>query len=93
MMEAAEREGLAESLQEQLDRLQRETTAKLPPEIVETMRRSTEELVRSGIAEQSLRPGDQAPDFELPNAVGRMVGLSTLLVQGPAVVTFYRGAW
>lgn len=93
MTDAAERGGLAVELQKQLDQLQRETTAKLPPEVAETMRKATEELVRSGIAGQSLKPGDQAPDFELPNAVGRMVRLSALLAGGAVVVTFYRGGW
>ncbi len=36
---------------------------------------------------------DQAPDFELPDALGRVVTLSDLLLVGSAVVVFYRGGW
>jgi peroxiredoxin len=41
----------------------------------------------------ALRVGDSAPDFELPNASGDMVRLSSLLERGPVVLVFYRGAW
>lgn len=41
----------------------------------------------------ALDVGDQAPDFALPNAMGREVRLSALLERGPVVLTFYRGAW
>jgi peroxiredoxin len=40
-----------------------------------------------------LQVGDQAPDFRLPNALGRTVRLRDLLEQGPVVLSFYRGAW
>lgn len=85
--------GLNAELQKELDELQKGYAAQLPPDAVEAMKRATDELVRSGIAEQSLKPGDLAPDFELPNAVGTMLRLSSLLEKGPVVVTFYRGAW
>jgi len=41
----------------------------------------------------SLKPGDAAPDFELPDADGNIVRLSSLLEKGPVVVVFYRGVW
>lgn len=85
--------GLTAELQKELDELRKRYAAQLPPDVVEAMKRATDELVRSGIAEQSLKPGDLAPDFELPNAVGAMLRLSRLLENGPVVVTFYRGAW
>lgn len=37
--------------------------------------------------------GDKAPDFTLPDAKANTVSLSTLVSQGPVVVTFYRGSW
>jgi peroxiredoxin len=40
-----------------------------------------------------LAPGDKAPDFTLPNALGQDVSLSDALRRGPVVLTFYRGAW
>ena len=44
-------------------------------------------------AGRALSVGDRAPDFTLPNADGEPVQLSDLLVDGPVVLTFYRGAW
>jgi peroxiredoxin len=41
----------------------------------------------------SLKPGDRAPMFELPDGNGDMVRLEALLKDGPVVVFFYRGAW
>ena len=34
-----------------------------------------------------------APDFALPAHDGRMVGLSDLTANGPAILVFYRGHW
>lgn len=39
------------------------------------------------------RVGDAMPLFVLPDETGRMVSLSELIAQGPAVVTFHRGHW
>jgi thioredoxin-dependent peroxiredoxin len=36
-----------------------------------------------------LKPGDRAPDFELPDEEGRTVRLSSLLEGGPLVLYFY----
>ena len=44
-------------------------------------------------ADGALGVGDPAPDFALPDAMGREVRLSELLERGPVVLTFYRGAW
>lgn len=41
----------------------------------------------------SVKTGDMAPDFELPDASGKSVSLNSLLAKGPAVLIWYRGAW
>ena len=64
-----------------------------PPEIRDAMGRADLELAASGIAEQALKAGDLAPDFELPGVDGRTTRLSTLLRGGPVIVSFYRGGW
>lgn len=53
----------------------------------------TDALVRSGIAENVLKEGRLAPDFELPDQLNRMVRLSDVRAQGPVVIAFYRGNW
>jgi len=80
-------------LQDTLDAMRASFESRLPPEIVNTMHRSTEGLLRSGIMERVLKVGDRAPQFSLPNHKGDMVGSADLLIQGPLVVGFYRGVW
>jgi AhpC/TSA family protein len=88
-----EQEGMSPELQVELRKLQEDLLSQLSPETAAIMSRAAEELVRSGIAGRALHQGTKAPDFTLPNAVGKEVSLHDLLAEGPAVVTFYRGAW
>ena len=50
-------------------------------------------LAQQGLLERALGVGDSAPMFELPDAHGQMVSLASVLENGPAVVSFYRGSW
>lgn len=61
------------------------------PKVV--VRKATQDLILSGLAEKALHQGEKAPDFELPDAHGKPVKLSTLLAKGPVVLIFYRGGW
>lgn len=45
------------------------------------------------INNDALKVGDKAPDFELSNAVNQRIKLSTLIKDGPVVLTWYRGGW
>ncbi|GKQ42051.1 peroxiredoxin-like family protein [Streptomyces sp. A012304] len=65
----------------------------IPADIREIMNRAGRELAESGQADRALTVGAQAPGFRLPSAIGPTVALDTLLVEGPVVLTFYRGAW
>ncbi len=56
-------------------------------------RRSQEHIESSDILATALKVGDTAPSFELPDAYGETVKLTDVLATGPAVVSFYRGAW
>jgi len=80
-------------LQGQLDEFQKRFVATVAPEAVTVILETTEELVRSGLAEQALKKGAKAPDFALPNLRGETRVLSDLLTRGPIVVAFYRGVW
>ncbi len=81
------------TLTEQLTALRAEQIKKTSPVILSIFERSNEQLIRSGIAGQTLKEGQQAPDFHLPNTAGQRVGLGELLALGPVVISFYRGAW
>jgi hypothetical protein len=63
----------------------------VPPEVAETMRRGRESIRDSGAA--GLSEGERAPDFTLPNQVGKEVRLADRLAAGPVVLSFYRGEW
>ena len=80
-------------LQKKLDRIKENFEKKTPPEVLEVMRRATDELARSGIEEKALHQGDEAPAFELPRVGGGTRSLTDLLKHGPLVLTFYRGHW
>jgi len=80
-------------LRQQLEQLSAELMGTVAPEVVATMREATEKLIESGIVGQALREGERAPDFTLPNAVGKPYHLAAELARGPVVVTFYRGIW
>jgi peroxiredoxin len=81
------------SLQQQLADLTTKLRAMVPADRLTTIDRAVEELVQSGIAAQALHPGDQAPDFELPDGDGMIWRSSDLLRSGPLVAVFYRGRW
>ena len=81
------------SLQDDLDALRAEFVRSAPPGRAELYDAKVEELRRTFPIEQTLRTGNYAPDFTLPNPSGRPVSLAGLLRGGPAVVTFYRGGW
>lgn len=81
------------SLQEKLDAFKDAFQKRQPPEVVETMRRATADLIASGQAERALKAGDAAPAFTLADQDGRLVDLQELLAKGTLVLTFYRGTW
>ncbi|MEM7727929.1 MAG: peroxiredoxin-like family protein [Pseudomonadota bacterium] len=65
----------------------------ISPDVVALMHRATKELQETGQANRTLKVGDRLPDFDLPDAEGRMVRSSELLKDGPLVISFYRGVW
>lgn len=79
-------------LQEQIDTFVAMGAKYVPEEMAKQIDNHIDRLVKGG-AESALKEGDLAPDFTLPDALGKPVTLSQLLAQGPVVVIFYRGEW
>lgn len=77
-----------EALQPQLDAM----ASRAPEAIGSRIVAGTNAITTSGTA-SGLPVGSPAPDFTLPDALGKPVTLSHLLEHGPVVVTFYRGEW
>jgi peroxiredoxin len=81
------------TLKQDIEAFTAETAGRLPPELLADLRKSIDEVRRSGIAKRALAAGDTAPEFTLPNAHGRPVALADLLRRGPLIISFYRGVW
>ncbi len=81
------------SLQDKLDKIKKDFEAGAPPEVLAVMHRAADDLLNSGIMERTLKAGDRAPGFTLPNEQGQMVDSLELLRRGPLVLGFYRGVW
>ncbi len=64
-----------------------------PADAAAVMQKTKEDLIASGLHEKTLKQGDPAPTFELPNIYGDMVSSTKLLQAGPVVLHFYRGGW
>jgi peroxiredoxin len=64
----------------------------VPPDVSDLITRELGAIEHGGTA-PGLSVGDEAPDFELPDATGRPVRLAELLRVGPVVLAFYRGEW
>jgi hypothetical protein len=80
-------------LTEQLNDLKQELGEKIPREIQVEIGQFIRELVQSGIEKTCCRAGDRMPSFVLPAVSGRMVSSENIVSRGPAVLSFYRGAW
>ena len=81
------------SLQEKLATIREMSKSRIPPEAQAIMQRGIDDLRAGGIMNRVAHVGQAAPDFTLPNAAGRPVGLTELLARGPLVLSFYRGRW
>jgi peroxiredoxin len=79
--------------QQQIDEFIAMQVSRLPADLLDDLTSPIAELIQSRAADKALKEGAQAPDFTLPDAHGQPVTLSSLLQQGPVIVTFYRGIW
>jgi peroxiredoxin len=81
------------SLKAQLDACRYAFEASTPPSVVAALEASIAELAQTGLVRQTLKAGEMAPLFRLRSRNGGFVSLSEALDRGPAVISFFRGAW
>jgi hypothetical protein len=81
------------TLNEQLQAIKEKSRERIPAAAREIMERAVEDQRRSGALDRVVKVGQRAPDFTLPNAAGKSVGLADLLTRGPVVLSFFRGRW
>jgi peroxiredoxin len=77
----------------ELARVRRLRDEVIPPAVAAHMDQATMALVESKAADRAVSVGARAPDFTLPNTVGKDISLKRLLNEGAVVVSFYRGVW
>jgi peroxiredoxin len=80
-------------LKDEIQKMQEAMLPQIPGDVLKLILGKTEELVNLGIAERTLTEGDEIPQINLPNAVGKTIDVNSLLKEGPLVINFYRGAW
>jgi len=80
-------------LNELLDAYRCCTETDLPPAERSVLLHELDELRRAEWLGKSLRAGDLAPDFVLPDCAGAGARLGDALRDGPIVLKFYRGRW
>jgi peroxiredoxin len=81
------------TLKQQLDAITQRTRELVQPERLATTEQSIAELQAAHLADRALKPGDQAPDFVLPDSHNRIVRSEDLLALGPVILNFFRGRW
>lgn len=82
-----------DDLQSQLDAKKSQWAEKATDEAKTLYDDGIAKVKATGVLGTMKQVGDQAPAFTLPNAVGDMVSSKALLMEGPIIVVFYRGAW
>ncbi len=80
-------------LDQQIEQLKQDMADKIPQDAMAVMQDASEALQRSGLVGQALKAGDTVADFDLPEVGGGRVRLADVLLAGPVVISFYRGAW
>jgi len=65
----------------------------VPPETQAIHERAVAELKQRRLADNILRIGEKAAEFELPDHNGKMVSSARLLAKGRLVISFIRGRW
>jgi len=86
---ATQTKTLAEQLRDRRELAERYT----PPDVVALYQRAIDELRASGILDHTLKAGDRAPEFSLPDENEKAITSAALLKRGPLVICFFRGRW
>jgi peroxiredoxin len=81
------------ALQTAIDEYNAAKKEQMPPEVLDTMARTTAELKDSGIENRAMRARDRIPDFTLPNQHGEMRRFADFLADSTVVLNIYRGGW
>jgi peroxiredoxin len=70
-----------------------DTVRKLNPTFAEGVDRLVARLHETGAGTTAPAPGEQMPNFLLPDDTGHLVSLDEILQKGPVALAFHRGHW
>jgi AhpC/TSA family len=73
--------------------MENQLATQAPSELLERFAAPAQRLDALDFAARAPQVGQAAPGFALPDQRGEQVSLAELVAAGPAVLTFYRGAW
>jgi len=76
-----------------IEDFQKEIIPKIPKDVLQTLQRTSAELLAKRPEDKALKLGDAVPAFVLPDATGKEVSSEHILKDGPMVISFYRGGW
>lgn len=81
------------SLAEQLAARAKNFGTKSPEDVKTKYAAGLQAVIDSQTVDKAIQVGESAPAFQLKNAMGQEVSLSTLLKKGPVILMWYRGGW
>jgi peroxiredoxin len=90
---AIDQKATEHELADHIAQLEANLARQLPAEMLQGFQSAIQTLVNDGITAHAVTVGQKAPDFSLPDQIGDIVSLDSVLQRGPAVVVFYRGEW
>jgi peroxiredoxin len=70
-----------------------DTVRKINPTFAEAVDRLVARLHEAGAGMAAPAPGDEMPNFLLPDDMGHLVSLEEILQKGPVALAFHRGHW
>lgn len=80
-------------LREELEILTCEVKEATQPYVLQALEKIVSDLKKANFTERTLKAGDIAHNFSLPDEHGNIISLNQLLLEGPVIVVFYRGGW
>ena len=81
------------SLKEKLQKIADASSKQIPEAAQRVMHASTQDVANSIAARNIPKVGDSIPSFELPDSRGNLVQSEHLALNGPFVLSFFRGNW
>ncbi len=73
--------------------MQEELVPKIPKHVMDMILETSAKMMEQNLATRAIKKGETLPSFELTDASGKRVSSEKLLLNGPLVISFYRGGW